>query len=570
MIRNAPCTRHKYARLVSIFLLPLLLVSCGTASRAALASTTTSSTTTTVPPRALKLTFAAPFLPQNFNPNTPAGDQSITREVMVNVWPSVFYENSKYLPVLNSALMTSAELVSTNPEKIVYKINPKAVWSDGVPISASDFIFNWKAQLGDRNFLEASGSQYLANSTVGYGDIKSMTASNGGKTVTVIFKKYFSEWESLFNPLVPAHIAQRIGWNSGFEIASPTVEVSGGPYQISEVIPGKEIKLTRNPHYWAKPAVIPELVFLDDPNPNDYPAQFANGSLNLVDARATDLLYSNLKALKNVSTSLVPSHSILELLFNLSKSPLSDPQVREAIALAIDRKAIVQSALGSYDSSATPAGNNIYAPGEPQYQNDGSGYLTSNPAKAVDVLLADGYTRSSKGIMTKDGRPLVLTMSVDSSSSQLLYVEEMITEELSAVGIVVNPDNYPSGVLDSSVLSKGNFDMAIAEESASPNATFHVSRYQSSGTQSNDNYMHYSSKLADTLISKAYTELDPATSAKIYNQLDQLIWKDLPSIPLYSVPNVLAYNVGYNFIANSTSSSTVFWNSSAWSYIPQK
>ncbi len=489
---------------------------------------------------------------------------------MTNVWPSAFYQNAKYQTVLNSAFLNSAELVSTSPQEVVYRINPDATWSDGTPITASDFIYNWEAQVGNPKYIDIGGAGYLANTTIGYSDIESVTGSNNGRTVTVVFNKFFSEWESLFNPLIPAHIAKQVGWSFGFAQASPLVEVSGGPYQIASVIPGKEVELTRNTKYWGRRATIPKIVFSVDPNPNDYPTQFENGTLNLVQSPSTDLLFSGLSGVPGVHTQLTPSLTIEELLFNLSRAPLGDQKVRQAIAMAIDRKAIVEAAIGSYDPAAAPAGNNIYSPGIPQYQNDGTRYVTSDPSAAEALLTADGYVRSATGVMTKNGQPLELTISVDSANEQLLYIEELITEELSAVGIVVNAVNYPLNTLEANVLRTGTFDMAIVAQSGSPNATYHVDQYLSASKGSRNNYTTYSNPQADALITKASTELDPATSAKLYNQLDQLLWKDLPSIPLYSVPDVMAYNVGYNFIGTSTGSSTIFWNSSTWSFIPPR
>lgn len=556
---------------VAVSVLSLLIASCGSAGAEPLKATTTSSasttTTTTQPPEQKSLTFAVPYLPSNLNPNTPAGDNAVTRQIMVNIWPSVFYENSKYQPTLNSEFMSSAELVSTKPETIVYKINPDAVWSNGSSISAADFIYNWKAQSGLKG-LDVGGAQFLPDSTIGYSDIRSVTSSNGGKTVTVVFNKFFSDWESLFNPLVPASVSSVVGWNLGFTRVSPSVEVSGGPYQISTMTAGQKVVLTRNPGYWGKPAVIPKLVFLDAPNPATYASLFQSGSINLVDSPASNLLYLGLKSLAQVSVKLIPSLSVEELLFNMRVSPLSDVKVRQAIALAIDRKAIVEAVLGSYDSNASPAGNNIYPPGLPQYVNDGAKYAAANPKAASALLKSDGYSRSANGVLEKDGKPLVLTISVDDSNQNLLYVEELITEELSAVGIVVNSVNYPLNSLVDSVLNKGNFDMAIVGETGSTDATFHVSRYQPAHSGGRGNYMGYSSKPAEKLIEQASTELDPATSANTYNKLDKLIWTDLPTLPLYSVPDVLAYDKGYHFIGRSSAASTIFWNSGTWQFIP--
>ncbi len=69
-------------------------------------------------------------------------------------------------------------------------------------------------------------------STLGYRDIDSLTGSNGGKTVTVVFHTPFADWASLFDDLLPAHIAETVGWNHGFDHFDPAVLVSGGPWQV--------------------------------------------------------------------------------------------------------------------------------------------------------------------------------------------------------------------------------------------------------------------------------------------------------------------------------------------------
>ncbi len=49
----------------------------------------------------------------------------------------------------NANLIISSEPVSLTPETIVYTLNPKAVWSDGVPITAADFEYAWELQRGE-------------------------------------------------------------------------------------------------------------------------------------------------------------------------------------------------------------------------------------------------------------------------------------------------------------------------------------------------------------------------------------------------------------------------------------
>ena len=56
---------------------------------------------------------------------------------------------------------------STNPQTIVYKLNPKAEWSDGTPITADDFIYNWQAQSGNSQYTDVGGQPYDDASTTG-------------------------------------------------------------------------------------------------------------------------------------------------------------------------------------------------------------------------------------------------------------------------------------------------------------------------------------------------------------------------------------------------------------------
>ena len=128
---------------------------------------------------------------------------------------------------------------------MVYQINPKATWSDGVPISAQDFIYNWQAQSGNPAYKDVGGKAFLPVGTAG-GDssIKSVTSSNNGKTATAVFSSPFSDWQSLYGagmPFAPAHIASKVGFNNGFQTFGAAVQVSGGPYMIQSYAQGQDL-----------------------------------------------------------------------------------------------------------------------------------------------------------------------------------------------------------------------------------------------------------------------------------------------------------------------------------------
>ncbi len=174
-----------------------------------------------------------------FNINTSAAAEYVLQEILNVVWPQVFIITNKLQPVLNTQLMQSATVTSSNPQTVVYKLNPKAVWSDGMPITADDFIYNWQAQSGNPAYTDVGGQPYDAATTAGYSQIQSMVGSApsggaacapgstadrnvglcpNGRTITVTFKPSFADWRSLYSGsgIVPAHIARTVGWNTGF------------------------------------------------------------------------------------------------------------------------------------------------------------------------------------------------------------------------------------------------------------------------------------------------------------------------------------------------------------------
>ncbi len=86
------------------------------------------------------ISFGMTDSPTGCNPNTPSGDSPGTLTVLGAVLPSPFVVNNLGVPTANSDLIVQSELVSTKPETIVYTLNPKAVWSDGVPIAAQTVV----------------------------------------------------------------------------------------------------------------------------------------------------------------------------------------------------------------------------------------------------------------------------------------------------------------------------------------------------------------------------------------------------------------------------------------------
>ena len=127
--------------------------------------------------------------------------------------PSAYVIDLERVPTVNGNLLTSVEVTSTSPLTIQYVISPRAVWSDGVPVTADDFIYAWQSQRGDG--VDIDGHRIRWRPRLGYRDVASITSSHSGKTATVVFSTPYTDWRLMFDDMVPAHIARRGGMERG-------------------------------------------------------------------------------------------------------------------------------------------------------------------------------------------------------------------------------------------------------------------------------------------------------------------------------------------------------------------
>jgi len=207
-------------------------------------------------------------------------------------------------------------------------------------------------------------------------------------TIEFVFKQPFAAFPSAissgyFGIASPTAI-KKAGTDYG--IAGSTA-VGTGPYQLKEWISGDRIVYERNPNYWDEG--LPKenkLVFRFITEPSARLAELRSGSIDFTVDLAPDQL-NEIKSDATLEEVLRPSFNVGYLALNPAYPPLANKQVRQAIAMAINRKVIVQSfwnGLATSDSYFTPASLKTY-------QASDLGDYEYNPTKAKQLLAAAGY-----------------------------------------------------------------------------------------------------------------------------------------------------------------------------------
>ena len=283
-------------------------------------------------------------------------------------------------------------MVSTKPQTVVYILNPKAVWSDGVPITAKDFIYAWTQQRGDPTSDPTSVA-----STAGYRDIKSIKGSNKGRTVTVVFRTPFADWEMLFSDLLPAHIMEKTGWNPACKTVDPAIDLSGGPFRIAKVT-AQSVVLRSNPRWFGtKPNV--RRITVDIAADATQLAQWVrtNKVQVALPGELTPAFLDQMTSLPGVQSQIALSGTILEMEMASGPDSRLTPDMRLAIALSVDRQALTTRQANWALSSVQVAASHIYAQGQSGYQPTPSTTPTTTPANPDDLDLDVDHARRPGG-----------------------------------------------------------------------------------------------------------------------------------------------------------------------------
>jgi peptide/nickel transport system substrate-binding protein len=544
-----------------------ILAACSSSSSSSGAAPSTGSVKT-----GGSLTFAMDEDLAGFNINQADDNEFVLQEVMDQVWPQTFIIPPSLDPTLDPDYVTSATLSSTSPQTVVYKINPKATWSDGVPINAADFVYNWESQSGDPKYTDVGKKAYIPASTSGYNQIKSVTGSNNGKTVTVVFSSPYSDWKALFTDLIPAHIAEKVGFNSGFQNFGAAVKVSGGPYEIQSYTQGEDLVEVRNPHWWGTPGKLSKIVFRFITDDSQIPPAISNNEVQLTNPALASVAFDDaVKGITNTTTDVIPGLEFQHIDFNEANYYLAQVKIRQAIADGTNRAQMVQRIVAPLTTKIPPLGNRMFMPNQSEFQNTSgsNGNFSVSAAKALlqssgMTMGSDGYFHPSAG--PEAGKDLSFNISTTSGVPVRAEIEQLFQADMKAIGVKLNIQNYAAATLFGTVGPKSEYDMIEFAWVSTPFASGNQPIYCSYTNTAvcGENWNHYANKTVDSLFVKALATLNPTAAAAIYNQIDTILWQDMVTLPLFQQPQLYTWSNTYGNISPNASNVGIPWNAQKW------
>jgi oligopeptide transport system substrate-binding protein len=420
----------------------------------------------------------------------------------------------------------------TTPDGLTWTFHLRdANWSDGVPVTADDFVFAWRRVLDPKTASQyASLIYFLKNAdpiNEGKMPVEALGVEAADPHTLVVHLEHPAPFllevlkHQIMSP-VPKHVVLK--W--GDHWSDPEHYVSNGPYVITGWKLGDRVHAVKNPQFYDKtPLCIDEINYYTSLDPSTAERRYKSGEFDHVtDGTISSNRIDHLKKELGGQVHSAPYLGNDYLAFNTRLAKFKDPRVRNALAMAIDRDFITTKLLRGGQVSAytfVPAGvANYHQVDQPYWARM---TFEQRQVEAKRLLAAAGYGPT---------HPLKVEIKHRNSADPTL-VMPAIQADWKAIGVDVTLAAFEVQIAYQDY-KNANFEVADAGWVADYDDPMTFLYLFDSRTGDN-NYGGYNNPAYDHLIDLANNETDLKKREDILRQAETMMQADQPVAPLWYI-----------------------------------
>jgi peptide/nickel transport system substrate-binding protein len=308
--------------------------------------------------------------------------------------------------------------------------------------------------------------------------------------------------------------------------------IGSGPFTFVSQDPDTEVVLRRNDGYWSQHAQVERVRLTIVPDATTRALELRKGSADISPGGSLSAdMVGTLRRYHNLEIEQQPGTVLAYLAFNLRDPILKDVRVRQALAYAIDRGAMLHYLFGDEGRLA----DSVLPPQHWAYNGDVAHY-SYDPAKANAVLDAAGYARGAEGVRFH------LTMKTSTEETTRLLAA-VLQQQLRQAGIALDIRSFEFATFYADVM-KGAFQLYSLRwvgGNEDPDI-FYYAFHSSSFPPKHANRSYYVNPEMDRLIEAGRSTVDQEKRKQIYAQIQQILARDLPYINLWYFDNVVVHS----------------------------
>jgi len=448
--------------------------------------------------------------------------------------------------------------VRKEPFTLTYHLRPEARWSDGVPVTASDFVFTYRAF---RKYLPPDFPENL--------DLRKVRRVRAldAKTVRVEFTSRFGGWRDLFFVVFPRHALAgedlRGIWKDRIENPKTGEPIGSGPFLLTSREVDRQVTLVRNPRYWG-----PHQAYLDrvvwrrvDGDPFE---GLERGEIDLASLLGpsvnTILELRRQPGIRVVSVAATAWEHFAIRVGAGGHPALKNKIVRRALAYGVDRETIVRELYGQIDPKLRPSDSAIFVTSSPFYRPHWSSYRY-RPVQARRLLEQAGCSKGDDGVYVCADERLSLRFVTTAGNTNRELAVRLAQAQLRKVGVEVKTTFATTAAFFDQILPDGDFDLALFRFLMLPSGSSSIDIYRCGGPR---NYTGYCQRLVTSELVQTELIVDEEQRARVLNAADRKLARDVPVIPLFQVPAVTAYKAALRNVVPHPRPEAQSWNAEDW------
>ena len=456
--------------------------------------------------------------------------------------PSHLYETAVLRAISEPLLKPSADLgsvvpaaaqsyeVNSSDTAYVFHLRPNAKYWDGTPVRAQDFVYAWQRLIDPR--LAAPNETLFADAVMNGQRVALMDPQRDASTIDAAlgtlglkavddntFQVQLARPDPAFLWLAAmpagAPVRKDVVAKSGDAWASdPSTLVSNGPFKVTQMAKNDHIRAERNPYYWGTKPALREIDFVIVNDGASALTKYRNGELDEITVQPAEAAAVAQDGALSHELVKTPSLTVFWIVLRVNSPPLDNPKVRQAVAEAIDRNALVAQVFQGQGSAADtfiPKGMH--------------GYLPSLTAQKFDVAQA----RAALAASGLKANQVSLTYTYDQSSDFSKVTAKFVHDQLKAnLGIEINLQALDPNTL-AARLDSGEFQIA-GPRGWTADFPDPADWYDIFLTTSSNNLSLWQNQQYDDFVRVARTDTNASRRDQEYMQAQSMLVGDAPVV----------------------------------------
>lgn len=436
---------------------------------------------------------------------------------------------AEHPPTFAPRLAESYEF-SDDYKTLTFKLREDVTWSDGVPITAEDVRWTWQAQTDP----EVAWNAGLLKEAIS--DVVVVDAHTVRFHFTEVSTSQLADANE--GVILPKHAWSQLPFSEWRERADWFLEnpISSGPFLFDSWSPRQQIELRRNDKYYL--AGLPRLdrvIVRIVPDQANLTNQILVGTVDMIQSVAPA---DAVRIEESDVARLVPyeTRQYTGICWNLLRPQFAEVAARQALAMAIDRQAIIDTVWRSYAKPGrSPIISSVWA------HNDALEPWPYDPEGASRMLDDLGWIdRDGNGVREREGVAFSFELTTNPGNQERWDAMVMIREQLKTVGIEVK-----TRLLEYNTLNALNFahDFDATVVGFYMDTTLNLDyAFHSGSIDDSYNYGSYSNPEVDRLIEESNRQADPANALPLLLRIQEILHEEQPFLFLWEPYRLAAVN----------------------------